>query len=94
MRCHAAEQNTINIALIGCGGRGTGAAVNAMQTEGPTGLVAMADVFSDRLERSLKNLSKRCADQVDVPKDRQFLGLDGYRKAIDTTVRVSSRQGN
>jgi len=82
-RAYAAEDNTINIALIGCGGRGTGAATNALSTQGPTRLMAMADVFDHRLESSLKNLSSRYADKVDVPPERQFLGMDAYRKAID-----------
>lgn len=82
-RSYAAEENTIKIALIGCGGRGTGAAANALSTAGPTQLVAMADVFDNRLAGSLKNLSTNFAAKVDVPPDRQFLGLDGFRKAID-----------
>ena len=82
-RSYAAEDNTINVALIGCGGRGTGAAQNALSTSGPTKLVAMADVFDSRLQSSYKNLAGRFADQMDVPPDRQFVGLDGFRKAID-----------
>lgn len=82
-RSYAAEQNTIKIALIGCGGRGTGAAANALATAGPVQLVAMADVFENRLAGSLNNLSKNFAGKVDVPPDRQFLGMDGFKKAID-----------
>ncbi len=82
-RSYAAERNTIKIALVGCGGRGTGAASNALSTKGPTELVAMADVFASRLEPSLKNLSGRFGEKVNVPADRRFLGMDGYRKAID-----------
>ncbi len=81
---HAAEDNTIQVALIGCGGRGTGAAVNALSTtSGPIKLVAMADVFENRLNSSYQMLSKRFGDKVDVPKDRQFIGFDAYRKAMD-----------
>jgi len=81
---HAAENNTIKVALVGCGGRGTGAAINALSTKsGPTELVAMADVFDDRLQSSLQQLSSRFEKQVKVPKDRQFLGFDAYKKAID-----------
>ena len=79
---HAAEENTIKIALIGCGGRGTGAAHNALSTAGPVQLVAMADVFANRLEGSLKSMAG-FGKRVDVPPERQFLGLDGYKKAID-----------
>ena len=77
------EQNLIRVALVGCGGRGTGAAANILSTSGPIKLVAMADVFRDRLERSLRFLRARFEAQVDVPPERQFLGFDAYRKAID-----------
>ena len=81
---HAAENNTIKIALVGCGGRGGGAAGQALSTEGPTTLWALADVFSDRLEGTANNFAKQFAQRGSVPKDRQFLGMDGYRKAIDS----------
>jgi predicted dehydrogenase len=84
---HAAEDNTIRIALVGCGGRGTGAATDALKaTGGPTKLVAMADVFTDRLADSYKNLSKNgeISKQVDVPTERRFIGFDGYKNAIDS----------
>ncbi len=83
-RSYAAEDNTIKVALVGCGGRGTGAAANALATtSGPTKLVAMADVFDSRLKSSLNSLTKQFPEQVDVPPERQFVGLDGYKKAID-----------
>lgn len=82
---HAAENNTLKVALVGCGGRGTGAVINALSTKsGPIELVAMADVFDDRLQSSLKRLSEQKGDQVKVPKDRQFLGFDAYKKATDS----------
>ena len=84
---HAAENNTLQVALIGCGGRGTGAAVNALSVkQGPTKLVAVADVFESRLKNcvsQLKNQLKDRAEQVDVPQDRQFVGFDAYQKAMD-----------
>lgn len=80
---HAAEENTLPIALVGCGGRGTGAAVNALRTKGPTKLMAMADVFEDRLKSSLDHLQRLLPQQVDVPPERRFLGFDAYQKAID-----------
>lgn len=83
-RVYAAESGTIDIALVGCGGRGTGAAGNAMSTKGPTRLVAVADVFPDRLTGSLTSLQKKFGEKVDVPKERQFVGFDGYKKAIDS----------
>lgn len=81
---HAAEDNTIRLALVGCGGRGTGAVINALSSPtGPTKLVAMADVFEDRLARSYKSLSESKPQQVDVPPERRFVGFDAYRKAVD-----------
>jgi predicted dehydrogenase len=82
-RSYAGESNTIKIALIGCGGRGTGAASEALSTKGPTQLVAMADFFQNRLEGSLGHFQKNFAKQTDVPPDRRFVGLDAYKKAID-----------
>ena len=86
-RAWAGENNTIQIALVGCGGRGTGAAAQALSTAGPTKLVAMADVFEHRLQTSLKSLTaqknKAEEEKVDVPPERQFIGMDGYKKAID-----------
>jgi len=83
-RAYAAENNTIKVALVGCGGRGSGAMANALSTSGPTKLWAMADVFENRIETSLQELSKGFAKQVDVHKERQFVGMDGYKKAIDS----------
>jgi myo-inositol 2-dehydrogenase / D-chiro-inositol 1-dehydrogenase len=80
---HTAVDNTIKVALIGCGGRGTGAAAQALSTQGPTRLVAMADFFEHRLEASRKNLADRFANQMDVPPERRFTGLEGYKQAID-----------
>lgn len=82
-RSYAAEDNTVKVALVGCGGRGTGAAANALSTRGPTKLWAMADVFDNRLQSSHQALAKQFEAQVEVPRDRQFLGMDGYKKAID-----------
>jgi predicted dehydrogenase len=81
---HAAGSDLIQVALIGCGGRGTGAAGQALATTGgPIKLVAMADVFENKLNGSYQNLSKSRASQVDVPPDRKFIGFDGYKKAMD-----------
>lgn len=78
----AGSTDTIKIALVGCGGRGTGAANQALSSPGPTKLVAMCDVRPEQLEKSLKTLTAHKAGQVDVPPDRQFTGFDGYQKAI------------
>ncbi len=84
---HAAESNRIRFALIGCGGRGTGAAENALGTknQGPIQLVAMADVFENKMNGSYNHLSERYGetDLFDVPDERKFIGFDAYKKAID-----------
>ncbi len=83
-RIYAGQNNTIKLALIGCGGRGTGAASNALSVKnGPIKLVAMADVFQSRLDRSYKNLQRRGPDKVDAPEERRFIGFDAYKKAMD-----------
>jgi len=80
---HAAGDDTIKIALIGCGGRGTGAASQALHTKGSVKLIAVADAFADRANGALGNLKKEFgADRVDVPADRVFVGFDAYQKAI------------
>ena len=81
---HAAGSDLIQIALIGCGGRGTGAAANALAVKrGPIKLVALADIFPERLNKSRDTLQQKFASQMDVPQDRQFLGFDAYQKAMD-----------
>jgi predicted dehydrogenase len=81
---HANEDNTIRVALVGCGGRGTGAASNALTAKnGPTRLVAMADVFDDRLASSYKELKGSYETLVDVPDSRKFVSFDAYKKAMD-----------
>jgi len=80
---HAAGDDTIKIALIGCGGRGTGAAKQALLTKGNVKLIAMADAFDDRLKGSLGALKNEFGDRVEVPAERQFVGFDAYQKAID-----------
>lgn len=82
---HAGENNTINVALVGCGGRGTGAAVDAMNTNkiGPIQIVAMADVFKDRLDKSHDTLKKEVSKQLAVTDDKKFIGFDAYMKAMD-----------
>jgi predicted dehydrogenase len=82
---HAAHSDLIQVALVGCGGRGSGAAFDALRTKGgPIKLVAMADAYSDRLKSSYEGLSRELKEQVDVPAERQFIGFDAYRKAMDS----------
>jgi len=86
---YAEENNTIKVALVGCGGRGSGAAAQALSTKGPTKLWAMADVFEHRLQSSLSGLQRNQQAKLDVPPDRQFVGFDGYKKAIDSLDKGS-----
>jgi len=82
---HAAGSDEIQVALVGCGGRGSGAAMNAMGTSksGPIKLVAMADAYADRLQSSYDGLSRAGGKQFDVTPERRFVGFDAYRKAMD-----------
>jgi myo-inositol 2-dehydrogenase / D-chiro-inositol 1-dehydrogenase len=79
---HAAGDDTLKVCLIGCGGRGTGAATQALSTAGSVKLVAMADAFEDNLAKSLGTIKAKHPDRVDVPKENQFSGFDGYKNAI------------
>ena len=80
---HAAGgDDLLKIALIGCGGRGSGAADQALNAPGNSKLIAMADVLPEHLEKSLSNLKAKQGDKVQVPPDHQFTGFDGYKKAI------------
>jgi len=81
----AAADETIRLALIGCGGRGTGAVSNALSVPDsrPVKLYAMADLLENKIESKLQSLQKRHNEKVDVAADRKFIGFDAYRKAID-----------
>jgi predicted dehydrogenase len=75
----------VQLALIGSGNRGSGAVANAMEAAGSTTkLTAMADLYEDRLFRSHTSLVTRYPDRVDVPSERQFVGFDAFKRAIDT----------
>ena len=83
---HGKIDDVTKVALVGCGGRGTGAASNALSVSlanGPTKLVAMADVVQSKLDRSYNGLAGKHKEQVDVPVERRHVGFDGYRKAMD-----------
>ena len=84
----AAGSGTIKIALIGCGGRGTGAAVNAIQNAAGANvqLVCMADAFRERLDISLAAIAKRCPGHAEVREEHKFVGLDAAEKAIQSDV--------
>lgn len=80
---HAAGDDQIRFVVVGCGGRGSGAADQIMNTKGNVRLVAVADAFKQRGERLINSLSGKHKEKVDVPEDRVFGGLEAFRKAID-----------
>jgi predicted dehydrogenase len=89
-RSRAAGMEILRVGLIGCGGRGTGAAQQALKADPNTVLVAMADVFPEAIETALKSLHQNAeiATRVQVPPERRFIGLDAYRRLIDSGVDV------
>ncbi|MFN7141703.1 MAG: Gfo/Idh/MocA family oxidoreductase, partial [Limisphaerales bacterium] len=80
---HAANDDSLKIALVGCGGRGSGAAVQAMNADSNCKLVAMADAFRDRLDSAHEQIKKKHESRVDVPEDHKFVGFDAFKHAID-----------
>src|SRR5437868_1756006 len=78
----ASPGDTVKLALVGCGGRGSGAADQALSTSGNVKLVAAADAFKDRLEGSIKNLAEKHKERVEVASDNKFIGFDAYKQAI------------
>ena len=81
---HAEGKEMIQVGLVGCGGRGSGAADNAISNKMiPAKLVAMADVFDKKMASSYDGLKNKGKDHVDVPEDRKFIGFDGYMKVMD-----------
>lgn len=87
---YAAGSDVIRVGLVGCGGRGTGAATQVLTADRGTKLVAMCDAFADRLQRSLESMRKlqEIADRVLVDSDHQFTGFDGYKQVIASDVDV------
>ena len=86
---HAIGSDTVRIGMIGCGGRNTEAIQQAMRTTGgEVKLVAMADAFPDRLTASLRGISSQNPNKVDVPKDRQFIGLDAYKGVVQSDCDI------
>src|SRR6266850_3620317 len=83
-----ANSDTLRIGLIGCGGRGSGAASQALSADNNVALVAMGDAFEDRLQSGLKNLRTSHAEKVTVTPEKCFVGLDAYEKVIDSGVDV------
>jgi predicted dehydrogenase len=85
---HAAGSDIVKVALIGCGGRGTGAAQNALNADKRNKLVALADSFKDQLERSRQTLKDSHTEQYDVTDDRCFVGFDAYKQIMQTDADV------
>ncbi len=87
---HAAGSDVLRVGLIGCGGRGTGAASQALRADANVKLVALGDAFQDRLELSLESLKKdeEIASKIDVTPERSFVGFDAYRQVIESGVDV------
>jgi predicted dehydrogenase len=87
---HAANTEVLRIGLVGCGGRGTGAASQALHADPNVKLVAMADAFQDRLEFSLSTLKRdeAVAQKIDVKPERCFVGFDAYQKLLNCGVDV------
>src|SRR5688572_14093879 len=78
----AQGSDTVKVALVGCGGRGSGAAAQALSTQGNVKLVAMADAFADRLDGSYNNLVENHKEKMEITDDHKFVGFDGYKEAI------------
>jgi predicted dehydrogenase len=85
---HVAGSDGLRVGLIGCGGRGSGAALNALTADPQARLVAMADAFAWRIDESLKNLLVLKPGQIDVPPERRLVGLESYRQLLSCDVDV------
>ena len=85
---HAAGSETLKVGLIGSGGRGTGAAVNAMRAEDNLQLTALADAFPDRLEHAKNILGKQLDKKYQVPAEHCFTGFDAYKELLSTDIDV------
>jgi myo-inositol 2-dehydrogenase / D-chiro-inositol 1-dehydrogenase len=86
-RLFSGGNETLRVGLCGCGGRGTGAAFNILEADPATKIVAMADLFPDRLASSLKNLQQR-GDRVEVPAERQFTGFDAFKQLVQQDLDI------
>jgi myo-inositol 2-dehydrogenase/D-chiro-inositol 1-dehydrogenase len=80
--------DTLKVGLIGCGGRGTGAASNALNADDNVVVTAMADAFTDQLDNSFKSLKTEFGDRIKVDPEHKFVGFDAYQKVIDSGVDV------
>ena len=87
---HAAGSDELKIALVGVGGRGKGAARDALSSEGPIKLVAIADVFEQKLDSGLKTLQTvdEIRDRIDVPREHMFAGFDAYKQILELDIDI------
>ena len=85
---HAAGSDTLKVALIGCGGRGSGAAGNAMKADSNAKLTVLCDIFPDRIEGARRTLKNSLGEQFAVEEDHQFTGFDGYKQVMESDVDV------
>jgi myo-inositol 2-dehydrogenase / D-chiro-inositol 1-dehydrogenase len=83
---YAAGSDEIRVGLVGCGGRGTGAAGNVLKAAPGVRIVALADAFKDRLDKCRATLAEQHPEVATVPEDRSFVGLDAYQKLLQTDV--------
>ena len=85
---HAQGSDAVNVALIGCGGRGSQAAINAMNADPNNRLTVMCDLFPDRINQSKQGLSRRLEQQFRVTDDTTFTGFDGYKRVMESDAKV------
>jgi myo-inositol 2-dehydrogenase/D-chiro-inositol 1-dehydrogenase len=81
---HAAGSDVIKVGVIGCGGRGRGAAIDALKADPNVKITALCDIFPDFLANAYESLKRANSDRVDVPPERRYSGFDGYKQLIDT----------
>ena len=82
------ENTTLKVGLIGCGGRGTGAVVQALMADPNVVVTALADIYQDKVNQTLDILNKRDSTRISIPTERQFIGFDSYKQLIDSDVDV------
>ena len=87
-RADTRKNNTLKVGLIGCGGRGNGAAMQALMGDPDTIITAMGDIFPDQIEKAIKELSVEYPERVQVAKEKQFIGFDAYKQVIASDVDV------
>lgn len=85
---HAHGSDRIKVGLVGCGGRGTGAAIDCLRADEGTVIWALGDIFEDRLNNCYTGLSEAFGDRIQVPPERRFLGFDAYKRVLESDIDV------